>query len=194
MAKMNHIHIAIVIPVYNAEAYLADCLDSILAQTYTDWEALCVNDGSTDRSAEILQRYATRDARIKLLTQQNGGAASARNLALRHIKSDSNTWISFVDADDYVRPAMYADIVEALNQTPSDVDYVRLHCETTTTRPTDIGKMQPLHHQSADIQMFGSPGGVFYFRRCGRVHAFTLYSFNCCQRKQYTIPGRYAGA
>lgn len=167
---MNPIHITIVIPVYNAEAYLADCLDSLLAQTYSDWEALCVDDGSTDRSAEILQRYSTRNARIKLLTQQNGGAASARNLALRHIKSDSNTWISFVDADDYVRPAMYTDIVEALNQTPSDVDYVRLHCETTTARPTDIMEMRPPHHQDADIQIFDSTGGYFM---SGEVGGYT---------------------
>lgn len=107
---MNPIHIAIVIPVYNASKYISDCLDSIVAQTYQNWEAICVDDGSTDDSLHILKDYAKKDQRIKVYTKENGGASSARNFALSQVGASSDTWISFVDSDDYIRPTMYSNI------------------------------------------------------------------------------------
>ena len=76
--------VSVVVPVYNAERFLAQCLDSLLAQTFQDLEILCVNDGSTDRSLEILEEYSTRDGRLKVFTKENEGkgAAPARNLGL----------------------------------------------------------------------------------------------------------------
>lgn len=89
--------ISIIIPVYNAEPYLQRCLDSVLNQTYTNWEAICVDDGSKDQSAVILAEYAKKDGRIKIITQQNGGAAKARNTGLREAKGE---YIFFLDSDD----------------------------------------------------------------------------------------------
>ena len=77
--------ISVIIPVYNAEPYLARCLDGLIRQTYEDFEILCVNDGSTDRSAAILHEYAAKDGRIVVLEQENAGAGAARNLSLIHI-------------------------------------------------------------------------------------------------------------
>ena len=78
--------ISIIIPVYNMEAYLPRCLDSVLARTYQNFEIICVNDGSTDGSGEILKKYAAEDNRIQVIFQQNMGQSEARNVALSNIK------------------------------------------------------------------------------------------------------------
>ena len=89
--------VSIITPVYNAEAYLQQCLDSVLNQTLHDMEFLCVNDGSTDRSGEILLEYQAKDHRIKVLTQVNSGQGAARNRGLDVAKGE---YIYFMDADD----------------------------------------------------------------------------------------------
>ena len=92
---------SIIIPVYNAEHYLRECLDSVLSQTYTDWEAICVDDGSTDSSGAILDEYAARDPRFRRIHQSNSGVSVARNTALDAVKGE---WILFVDSDDMLKP------------------------------------------------------------------------------------------
>lgn len=99
--------ISIVIPVYNCEAYLEQCLRSVQAQHRRDWEVLLVNDGSIDGSAAICDRFAAADDRIRVIHQPNGGVSSARNLALERARG---TYLTFIDADDYVEP----DFLEAL--------------------------------------------------------------------------------
>lgn len=91
--------VSIIAPIYNTEKYLRECIDSILAQTYTDFELLLVNDGSTDKSGEICDEYAEKDSRIRVFHQLNSGPSAARNLGLEYAKGE---WISFVDSDDYV--------------------------------------------------------------------------------------------
>lgn len=91
--------ISIIIPVYNAEKYLRRCLNSILAQTYKNWEAILVDDGSSDNSGAICDEYATKDKRFKVIHQRNRGVSSARN---RGIEQVQGIWIAFIDADDYV--------------------------------------------------------------------------------------------
>lgn len=93
--------IGIIIPVYNVAPYLSRCLSSVLAQTFTDWQLLLVDDGSTDNSGKICDKYAACDQRIQVLHQANAGAAAARNVGL-----DVNTaeYLTFIDADDYVEP------------------------------------------------------------------------------------------
>lgn len=91
--------VSIVIPVYNAEAFLPMCLSSIVNQTLTDWEVIAVNDGSTDGSWAILQAYAEQDKRFHLLSVEHGGQALARNEGLKHIQGE---YCTFVDADDYI--------------------------------------------------------------------------------------------
>ncbi len=92
---------SIIIPVYNVAPYLRECLDSVLAQTYPAWEAICVDDGSTDGSGAILDEYAAKDARLKIIHQPNAGVSAARNRALKKVKGE---WITFVDADDVIDP------------------------------------------------------------------------------------------
>ena len=91
--------ISIIIPIYNAEKYIAKCIDSVLSQSYNDFELILVDDGSTDSSLEICKQYALKDTRIKLLKKQNGGVSSARNYGIKNSKGE---WITFIDSDDYI--------------------------------------------------------------------------------------------
>lgn len=90
--------ITIISPVYNCERYLSECIDSVLNQTYTNWELILVNDGSNDNSLSIIESYAQNDSRIKYISQENQGQAAARNKAL---DISSGDLITFLDADDY---------------------------------------------------------------------------------------------
>ena len=92
---------SIIIPVYNVEGYLKQCLDSVINQTHGDWEAICVDDGSTDGSAAILAEYALTDRRLKIVTQTNGGLSAARNTGLRIAEAN---YVLFLDSDDWLEP------------------------------------------------------------------------------------------
>lgn len=89
--------ISLIVPVYNTEAYLSGCIDSVLAQSFTDFELILVDDGSTDGSGKICDAYAEKDSRIVVFHKGNGGVSSARNLGLSHARG---AWITFVDSDD----------------------------------------------------------------------------------------------
>ena len=97
--------ISIIVPVYKAEPYLHRCIDSILAQTFTDWELLLIDDGSPDSSGEICDEYASRDSRIQVFHKENGGVSSARNMGLDSMRGE---YVTFVDADD----CLYVDALE----------------------------------------------------------------------------------
>ena len=95
--------ISIIIPIYNAEGYLARCVDSILGQTFRDFELLLVNDGSCDGSLAVCQRYAAEDGRVRVLDKPNGGVSSARKVGIENAAAE---WLMFVDADDWVESNM----------------------------------------------------------------------------------------
>ncbi len=103
--------ISVIIPVYNAAAYLPRCLESIFAQSYKNLEVVCVNDGSTDDSAEVLSDFAARDNRLRIFSQENRGAAAARNVGIKEAKGE---YVSFVDADDYLLPGLYEHFIREL--------------------------------------------------------------------------------
>ena len=92
--------VSVIIPIYNVEAYLRECLDSVLNQTLGDIEIICIDDGSTDCSAKILEEYAKDDRRIRVITQSNAGAGAARNTGLAIAQGQ---WFSFLDADEVFR-------------------------------------------------------------------------------------------
>ena len=100
---MENIKVSVILPVYNVEKYLKQCLDTIVGQTLKEIEILCVDDGSTDDSVQILKEYEQKDHRIKVLSQKNAGAGAARNLGLRHA---SGKYLSFLDSDDFFEPDM----------------------------------------------------------------------------------------
>ncbi len=111
----NNPKISIIVPVYNVEQYLLRCIDSILAQTFTDFEVLLVDDGSKDRSGAICDEYAAKDRRVRVFHKPNGGVSSARNVGLENARGE---WIGFVDSDDYVK----ADFLSAFFKQRQDAD------------------------------------------------------------------------
>lgn len=108
---------SIVIPVYNVAAHLVATLDSMRAQSFTDWECLCVDDGSTDASSAILDSYASRDPRFRVFHQKNAGASEARNVALDHV---SGEFFLFLDGDDLLIPEALSQLDATLAQTQAD--------------------------------------------------------------------------
>lgn len=103
--------VSIILPVFNAERFLSQCLDSILRQTYQDWELIAVDDGSKDGSMEILKSYEKRDLRIHIISKKNEGVSIARNIALEHAHGD---YVYFVDSDDIVMPEALMILVKAM--------------------------------------------------------------------------------
>lgn len=110
--------ISVIITVYNVEKYLSRCLDSVVNQTFKDLEIICVNDGSTDNSAEILDRYASKDKRIIIINQKNGGLSAARNTGLRHA---SGQYIGFVDSDDWIDIDYYECLIGLAEKNNADI-------------------------------------------------------------------------
>lgn len=110
--------ISIIIPVYNVEKYLSHCLDSILAQTYSDFEAICINDGSTDNSLKILHQYLKKDTRFNVINQENMGLSCARNAGLSIAQGE---FIAFIDSDDFVDPEFLEILYNTQQQNGSDI-------------------------------------------------------------------------
>ena len=100
--------ISIIIPVYNAEKYISKAIYSVLNNTYKNLQLICVDDGSIDNSLLECRKFLKIDSRIEVYQKENGGASSARNYALNFVKGD---WISFLDADDWILPTMYEEII-----------------------------------------------------------------------------------
>ena len=104
--------ISVIVPVYNVEKYLRRCIDSILAQTFTDFELILVDDGSPDNCGAICDEYAAKDSRVVVIHQENGGISSARNAGLDWIFANSDSkWLSFIDSDDWVHPQYFELLV-----------------------------------------------------------------------------------
>ena len=104
---MNTPKISIIVPVYKVEQYLRRCLDSIVAQTFTDWECILIDDGSPDNSGKICDEYAAKDGRFRVFHQENAGVSAARNKGLDEARGE---WIAFVDSDDWVEREMMEEV------------------------------------------------------------------------------------
>lgn len=115
---MKEALVSVIVPVYNANSYLSNCIDSIVNQTYHIIEIICVNDGSTDNSLELLEEYEKKDNRIIIINKTNGGVSSARNSALCLLRGE---YTLFVDADDWIDPDTIEVSMNAIKSTGSDV-------------------------------------------------------------------------
>ena len=110
--------LSIIVPVYKVENYLPKCIDSILAQTFTDFELILVEDGSPDDCPALCDAAAEKDARVRIIHQKNGGLSAARNAGLDAARG---AWIGFVDSDDYIAPEMYEVLYQAVQSTGADL-------------------------------------------------------------------------
>lgn len=122
---MSEAKISIIVPVYNVETYLPQCLNSLVEQTYKNLEIICVNDGSTDGSLAILRDYAERDGRIKIVSQENAGLSGARNTGISYV---TGQYLMFVDSDDWLDPDTCSTALQKAEELRADVvfwNYVR---------------------------------------------------------------------
>lgn len=110
--------ISVIIPVYNTEAYMERCLDSVLNNSYHNLEVICVDDGSKDGSKEILRRYEASDPRIVVITKENGGVSSARNAGLDRMTGE---YVTFIDSDDFIHPSFFEILLAAEQDFPADI-------------------------------------------------------------------------
>lgn len=110
--------ISVIVPIYNCEKYLRECIDSILSNSYQTLEVILVNDGSTDSSPAVCDEYSLRDSRIKVIHQKNTGPVGARNTGLAHAHG---RYVAFADADDVVSSTFYEIMVNAMESTGADI-------------------------------------------------------------------------
>lgn len=134
--ELKDCFISIIIPVYNVEQYLKACLDTVVAQNYSDFEVICINDGSTDGSKSILDEYAAKYSNISIIHQENKGLSAARNAGIRAAKGD---YIFFLDSDDWIEP----DTLKMLTEKQNGEDLLcfngRRYFEDGTTETPDAG-------------------------------------------------------
>ncbi len=155
------VKVSVIIPVYNAEKYLKQCLNSICRQTLQEIEIICVDDGSTDNSLNILQEYTNADTRIQVLTQKNQGAGAARNYGLRTARG---LYLSFLDADDFFEPNMLEEAVNTIELYSADFvvfESDQFHMDTNSyakpswvVRHKDIPPYMPFSYLSLTDNVF----------------------------------------
>ncbi len=122
--------ISVIVPVYKVEPYLSRCVDSILAQTFTDFELILINDGSPDNCGKICDDYAQKDTRIQVIHKENGGLSSARNAGIDWVFANSNSqWLTFIDSDDWIHPQYLELLLSGATSTNTDICV----CEYTET-------------------------------------------------------------
>lgn len=160
---MNVPLISILVPCYNVSPWLHRCLDSILAQTYTNWEAILVNDGSKDNTADILEEYAKIDSRFKVIHQENRGHSGARNTGIKHL---SGEWMTWIDADDAVTPDYLADYVKSAmtrhtDAIPCDLVIAKNLCVYESGEQCVIGELDDAVYDVKDFVPHVLPKAIY---------------------------------
>jgi glycosyltransferase involved in cell wall biosynthesis len=166
--------ISIIVPIYNVEPYLRKCLNSILEQTFTNFELILVNDGSTDKSAFICDEYAVKDDRVKVIHKDYGGVSSARNVG---IKLARGNYIGFVDSDDYIEKNMYKILYHACIDSKSDIAICKLGREVNSELTNnDIGEfyIKEFNNQEALRELF--KGILYRFSLCNKLFNKTMFN------------------
>ncbi len=136
MEKKSNPAVSVIIPVYNAEKYLRECLDSLLVQTMTDFEILCVNDGSSDNSPLILEEYAAKDKRIRVITKENQGCGPARNIGIDQAQGE---YLIFLDADDFFEKELLEKLYKRAKEKDADLCMCRFRFYDTNTHVSGEG-------------------------------------------------------
>lgn len=148
--------VSLILPVYNVEKYLVECLESICEQTYRNLEIIIVNDGSTDRSGMICEKYQKKDARIQYIKRKNGGLSAARNLGLKYATGE---YVVFVDSDDFIKSSMVSSLVKVMDLEHTDIvccnyDVCNEQSEVIKTHKIHIKSMQLFTRQEAINVLF----------------------------------------
>ncbi len=184
--------ISVIIPVYKVEKYLPRCLDSVMEQTFKDFEVICVNDGSPDNSGAILEEYAAKYDNFKVITQENQGLSAARNTALPEAKGD---YIIFIDSDDFVHPQFLEHLYNAQQQTQCDIvgcDFQKIKCERDCLRGNIAAVKPKIYGNALDVLLH--PKNFIHFNVWNKLYKrevigdiefvpgmyFEDWVYNCC--------------
>lgn len=170
----SKIKVSVIIPIYNSECYLERCLDSISAQSLTEWECICVNDGSTDRSNLILERYRVKDTRFKVIEQENYGASAARNNGIDISKGE---YITFVDADDYIDDDYLQNLLCGIIESDSDICCCGYNCISPKDqyKQNDFETSNNINRDLFLKQLLTGTGGITW----GKLYKSELIKKNC---------------
>ena len=158
--------ISIIVPIYNVDNYLEKCIDSILNQALEEFELVLVNDGSTDNSGAICDKYSNKDERVKVIHKKNGGVSSARNVGIKNANGD---YIGFVDPDDYVDIDMYKKLYELCIKSNSDIAICKLGREINgniINKSYDEGLLE-LNNLEGMRELF--KGELYRFSLCNKL-------------------------
>ena len=161
------VKISVIIPVYNSEKYLRVCLDSLLNQTFQNFEIICIDDGSTDKSLEILKKYEKQDNRFKVLMQTHAGAGAARNLG---IKSAGGKYIQFLDSDDYFKPDLLAEMFRFAEKHNTDLTIC------SSGKVDDMGNVIETGSPNFPINIDKVPNGKVFNREDFKGEIFSLFT------------------
>ena len=145
----NNPLVSIIIPIYNTEKYLPSCLDSVLAQTHHNLQVLLIDDGSTDNSGKIADKYAKKDSRIKVIHQPNQGQSAARNTGLKH---STGKYISFTDSDDEIKPEFIASLLAHYDGSNASLSVCGIHYKRLNNNSASdvyINPVSPRHHNQS---------------------------------------------
>ena len=161
--------ISIIVPIYNVEAYIGNCIDSILNQTFRDFELILVNDGSTDKSLDICKDYKDIDNRICIIDKKNGGVSSARNAGLQIAKGE---YIGFVDSDDYIHTQMYEILYNEIVKNDADISM----CQFKRVFEFNKKELSDKIVLSKEVQLLNSKETVFKLGRNNSVKYVVLWN------------------
>lgn len=157
--------ITIILPVYNVEKYLRQCLDSIIDQTFKDFECICVNDGSTDSSLSILQEYANKDKRFKIINNTNKGSSVSRNIG---IKNTNTKYLTFIDSDDWVTENNLEVLYNKIEETNADIvraSYKFYFQEKNSYKSAKIREIHKINSNSNIERLYKGYAGAFVWAK-----------------------------
>lgn len=172
--------ISVIVPVYKVEPYLSRCIDSILAQTFADFELILVDDGSPDNCGKICDEYAQKDKRIQVIHKENGGLSSARNEGIDWSFANSNSqWLTFIDSDDWIHPQYLELLLSGATSTNTDICV----CEyTETSEFSDFENLNKVNAQKLSPEDFFVNHHVTAVIACGK-----LYKKSCFKNIRYPL-------
>ena len=167
--------ISVIVPVYKVEPYLRRCVDSILAQTFTDFELILVDDGSPDNCGAICDEYAAQDSRIHVIHQENGGLSAARNAGIDWTFDNSDSqWISFIDSDDWVHPQYLEYLYRAVAESGADAS-VCVYSAENEYRPNKMIEMAGWKGYSFEDFFCLRKTGVHSIIACAKLYKKSLF-------------------
>ena len=172
--------ISVIVPVYKVEPYLSRCIDSILSQTFTDFELILVDDGSPDSCGKICDDYSQKDKRIKVIHKENGGLSSARNAGIDWAFANSNSqWLTFIDSDDWIHPQYLELLFSTATSTNTDI------CVCEYTEATIFSSFEKLNNVTTQQT---TPEELFVYHHIIATVAWgKLYKKSCFEKIRYPL-------